>query len=232
LALYFSASGQEYATGASLALTTVKPHLVILTLPLLLLDTIWRKQWRVLVGFAGVLIGCGLILFVLYPAWPVSFWRLVVSGMASARETPTLTGLLVVAGERVWGKLIWAAGLLLAAIIWWKRAREWDRRTLIDVSILAGTVLSPIGWSYDQVMLLFPILRVLGWAADGSLARRETIAAALVFVAADATAFYERTLTPSEVWYFWVPLVVAAVYVWAWRRRRCKASSDVLIRAA
>ncbi|MFH1184923.1 MAG: glycosyltransferase 87 family protein, partial [Chloroflexota bacterium] len=90
LFLFLSASRRDFAAGASLALTTVKPHLVILTLPLLILDIMWRKQWRVLAGLVGALLGCALVLFVLYPGWPISFWHLVTSGMNTIRETPTL----------------------------------------------------------------------------------------------------------------------------------------------
>ncbi|HUW95024.1 MAG TPA: glycosyltransferase family 87 protein [Anaerolineae bacterium] len=217
---FFSELRRDFATGASLVLTTIKPHLVVLTLPLLLLDILWRKQWRVLAGFAGTLVGCALILSVFYPAWPVSFWQLVTFGMSSIRETPTLAGLLVVAGQPRWGKWIWAVGLFFAIVLWWQGRKERDRRTLVDISILAGMIISPVGWSYDQVMLLFPLLRILEWAANGFLARKDIIAVALVLVIADAITFYERVLSPSEVWFFWVPLVVAGVYVFAWQRRQ------------
>jgi hypothetical protein len=220
LFLLFSDARRDYAAGASLALTTIKAHLVILTFPLLLLDTLRRKQWRVFAGFASALMGCALILFAFYPAWPISFLRLVTLGMESARETPTLSGLFVVAGEYVWGKWIWVIGLLFAIAVWWKRGKVWDRRTLIDVSILAGMMIAPVGWSYDQVMLLFPLLRVLDWAASGSLARRDAIAITLVLIIADAITYYQRILTPSEVWYFWVPLVVGIIYVFAWQRKQ------------
>lgn len=55
LFLFFSELRRDYAAGASLVLTTIKPHLVILTLPLLLVDIVRHKQWRVVVGFTGVL---------------------------------------------------------------------------------------------------------------------------------------------------------------------------------
>jgi len=220
LFLFFSELRRDYAAGASLVLTTIKPHLVILTLPLLLMDIMRRKQWRVFAGFTGALAGCALILFVFYSAWPISFWRLVTLGMDTARETPTISGLFVLAGDRIWGKWIWVVGLFVAVAVWWKRGKTWDRRALIDVSILAGMMIAPVGWSYDQVMLLFPLLRVLEWVVNGSLVRKDAIAVALVLVIADAITFYERILTPSEVWYFWVPLVVAVVYVFAWQRRQ------------
>lgn len=219
LFLFFSASRHDYATGASLVLTTIKPHLLILTLPLLLLDIVRRKQWRVFAGFVGALAGSALILFYFYPAWPVSFWHLVASGMDSAREAPTLSGLLVMAGDRTWAEWIWAIGLFFAIIVWWKRGKEWDRRSLIDVSILAGMMLAPIGWSYDQVMLLFPLLSVLEWVANGSLTRKDAIAVLLALIIINGVTYYERTLVPSEVWFFWVPLVVAVVYAFAKQRK-------------
>lgn len=225
LFLFFSESRHDYAAGVSLALTTIKPHLVILTLPLLLLDVVRHKEWRILIGFVGALGVCSLILFGFYPAWPIRFWQLVTAGMNTVRETPTIPGLLVVAGESVWGKWIWLLALLLATVIWWKRGENWDRRTLIDVSILAGILVSPIGWSYDQVMLLFPLLRVLGWMVNGSLPRRDAIAIVVVIIVANAITFYQRILTPSEVWFLWVPLAVSVVYVFAWRRRQIKLLS-------
>jgi len=110
--------------------------------------------------------------------------------------------------------------LCLLTIVGWKRGKEWDRRSLIDVSILAGMLVAPIGWSYDQVMLLFPLLRILEWAANGSLTRKDAIAVILALITVDALSFYVRIFTTNEVWFFWVPLAVAAVYGFAWQRRQ------------
>jgi hypothetical protein len=216
LFLFFSKSKNEFAAGASLVLVTIKPHLVILTLPLLILDVLRRKQWRILAGFAGALAGCALILFFFYPAWIVGFWKMTTFGMSTIRATPTLTGLLVIAGEYKFGKWIWVMGLLTAIFFWWKNGKEWDQRTLIDVSIMAGLFISPIGWSYDQVMLLFPILHILEWLAKSSFKGKNAIILATL-IAADAVTFYQRTLTLSEVWFFWVPLVIAGIYFFARR---------------
>ena len=100
------------------------------------------------------------------------------------------------------------------------RGRRWERRALIDVALMAGLVVAPVGWSYDQVMLLIPLLSVLGWAADGTLNKREAVVIVWVLVAANALTFYQRIQTPSEVWFFWVPLVMAGAYGYARRRRR------------
>jgi hypothetical protein len=227
LFVYFMGSKRQFAAGISLVLTTIKPQLVILTLPLLLLDIIRSKQWRTLAGFSGALLGCIFTLFVFYFPWPSSFWKVVTSGMETVRATPSVNGILVVAGEQVWGKWVWLIVLALAIVIWWKYRPKFDQRTMIDASILVGLIVSPIGWSYDQVMLLFPILSVFGWMVTGSFAKKDAFTITLILIVVDILSFCERIfLELSDVWYFWVPMVVAVIYCFAWRRKQSKSVTD------
>ncbi len=102
--------------------TTIKPHLVVLALPLVLLMLLRRRRWRALAGFGAVGLACGLVLFALDPAWPLSFWRLAASGMDSIRDTPSLAGLLAAAGHL---PSAMAVGLqpALAVLAWWRWGR-------------------------------------------------------------------------------------------------------------
>jgi hypothetical protein len=220
LYLHFGNQKRDFAAGASLALTTVKPHLVILTLPLLLVNLLRRRQWRTLTGFCGALAGGAAVLFLLNPPWLLRFYNVVAFGMGTFRETPTLNGMLVAAGDRQVGKWLWVAGLLVALLLWRLRGKSWDQRSMIDVSILAGSMLAPVGWSYDQVMLLVPLLHVLEWAADGSLAGRDAALVSSALIIANALTFYQRSFELSEVWFFWVPLAAAAIYIYARRRKK------------
>ena len=129
LTIYLSLKQPEhqYARGVGLALTTIKPHLVIFTLPLIILDCVFKKQWRILVGFFGTIFVNVIILFILYPGWISSFWNLVSSGMSSTRETPTFSGLLTYTTGLTWGKWIWIPFLLLAIIIWFLRKESGNK---------------------------------------------------------------------------------------------------------
>jgi len=91
---------------------------------------------------------------------------------------------------------------------------------MIDLSLMVGLVVSPIGWSYDQVILLLPLLRVLSWAVDGSLSKKASTALVAGLVFANLAAYVQRTLSPSDVGFFWVPLFVLGVYFIAWQRTR------------
>jgi len=82
------------------------------------------------------------------------------------------------------------------------------------VSLIAA----PYGFSYDFVVLLAPLLSMTGWIVQRRLRAKDAVTVFVVLLAADALSFYERILFPSEVYFFWTPLVVGAVYLWgAWR---------------
>jgi len=218
LFLSFNKSNRPYLAGASLVLTTIKPHLVIITLPILMLDLLRKKQWKTLAGFAFALVFCFIVLFVVYPPWIQSFYTIVTSGMSTVRETPTVNGLLVLLGDHRFGKMIWLIVLLVGTVWWWQRGQSWDQRTFIDLSVTAGLIVSPIGWSYDQVMLLFPVLSILLWVASGKLPINISKPIVVILVIANVLAYYLRTFTPSDVWFFWVPLVVLGLYLYAQMR--------------
>lgn len=228
LALFLSLSrwNKPYFAGASLVLTTIKPHLVILTLPILLLDLLRKKEWKVLAGFIAVLLLCAAILFIFYPAWVQSSMVVVTSGMSNVRETPTVNGLLVLLGENLAGKAIWLVALL-AEVVWWcLRGNQWERRRFIDISLAVGLIVSPIGWSYDQIMLLFPILTLLSWVVRGALPRAMSGIVIGVLLFADLLTYLLRASTPSDVWFVWVPVVILGLYLSALRQLKKEFSAS------
>jgi hypothetical protein len=220
LFLYFIRSDRQYLAGGSLVLTTIKPHLVLLTLPILLLDLFRKKEWKALTGFLLALSFCILVLFAFYPPWLQSLWTVVTSGMSTVRETPNINGLLVLTGEYSPGKLIWLIALPGAVVWWLKDGQNWNRRTFIDLSVTLGLILAPIGWSYDQVMLIFPVLTLLSWVVRGKLPRQSSKIIVTTLIAANLAAYLLRTFTPSDVWFIWVPLVVLGLYLYANRNRQ------------
>jgi len=204
---------KDYLIGASLILTTIKPHLLILTLPLVIFDCIRRKRWRILIGFFITLCIFALVLFVIYPIWLISFWNLIRSGMDSLRNAPTISGVLLVVFGKIWGKWIWIPAICLAVFFWWFRGAKWNNRTMIDLSIITGLIISPIGWSYDQVILLIPIISILRWMVIGSIPKIYTIAISLTLIVSNGISFVMRIQGIDEVYYFWIPLIVLIIYI-------------------
>jgi hypothetical protein len=125
-------------------------------------------------------------------------------------------------GQGVWAKWVWILGLACALAIWWVIRDRLDKRTCIDVTILGGMMVSPVGWSYDQIMLLFPILYILEWTVDGSLTRRDSLIIGAILVIGNGVTFYQRLTVENEVFFFWVPIFVALIYMFTRRRRRIR----------
>lgn len=215
LFLFFSRSKQDWVIGGSLILTTIKAHLVILTLPLLFLDIVRNKKWKALTGFTVILFLCVSFLFMLYPSWYISFLNLFTMGMTDFRNTPTLSGILTLFFKSNYGKWLWIGVLSISLISYWKYSQTLDQRTLIDVSLLIGILISPVGWSYDQIILLFPILSILEWIASGLFVKRDANILVIILIVINSIIFYQRVLKVSEVWYFWVPVVLTAIYLFA-----------------
>lgn len=211
LAIYISLEKTEhhYLQGIGLALTTIKPHLVILTLPLIILDSIYKKQWKILIGFFSFLLFCSIILFAFYSTWPISFWTLVSSGMSTIRETPTLSGLIAFTTGQTWGKWLWIPGLVVLFITWWIEKEKWNFEKIILLSIPLSLLVSPIGWGYDQIILLVPICILLKRMVDKKTTKKLStiIIVSLFFIY--GISFAMRIFSPNEVWFFWVPL-------WIW----------------
>jgi hypothetical protein len=211
LAVFISLKKSEYQylRGIGLALTTIKPHLVILTLPLIILDCIYKKQWKILIGFFGSLLVCSIILFAFYTSWPISFWHLVSSGMNTIRETPTLSGLLAFVTGQTWGKWLWIPGLVVLFTTWRIEKDKWNTEKNIYLSLPLSLLISPIGWGYDQIILLIPILYLLEQVVNKKTTKKLStiIIVSLFFIY--GISFIMRIYTPNDVWFFWAPL-------WVW----------------
>jgi hypothetical protein len=209
----------QFLRGIGLALTTIKPHLVILTLPLIILDCIYNKQWKILIGFFGSLLVCSIILFAFYPSWPISFWNLVSSGMSTIRETPTLSGLIAYTTGQPWGKWLWIPGLILSSIIWWRRKKHLDQNEMIIISIIMGLLISPVGWSYDQIVLLIPMLLLLGNLLNNKISITLRIKTILLLIIIYIISFFMRILNLNEVMFFWIPFFQGYLSICQIRKR-------------
>ena len=197
--LFCHQSGRFYLAGAALILVTIKPHLALMTLPLLFLYLCRNRNWRVLAGFALALGASLLILTVISAGWVHSTLGLLVEGTTTYRMTPTLSGVLVTVGLG-WGKWLIAPALFFFLATYVKCADRLNLRQWLDISIIASLFFSPLGWSYDQILLLIPIWSLLEHFNWGLVA---------ALFAVYAVTFWQRLNTTNDVVFVWLPLAVA-----------------------
>lgn len=199
--------------GAVLILTSVKPHMVMLVGPYLMLYMAMRRKWAGWVGLGVAGVTCLVILFVLRPSWIADFGA-VLEEPPIDWATPTIGGFLSIHGVGPWVRYI-GIGALLLLPLFLRQSESISLETAASVLILVTVPTTFFGWSYDQSLLLAPIAQIVGWLFDPlrSALGRWVVVAAMVLVM--MTSLVQRVFQMSDVYFFWVPMAWGAIYVFA-----------------
>jgi len=216
--VFFMARQRTLAAGVSLALITVKPQLIYLTLPVVLLNLLHNRCWRTLAGFVATLCALGIVALSLRPNAVWEYGTALSNGQLLDYETPTLSGWLSLGFGWSWAKWASLVILPLTVLVWWRYSARWDLQTTIDTTVLLSIITTPFAWSYDFVVLLIPLWRLAAWMVESRLSRIDSFVIVTLLALANGVMFYERILSPREVYFFWLPLVLALLYGWGWLR--------------
>ena len=175
LSLWALQSDRDGWAGVCLAAATIKPQMLILLGPGLVLWALVQRRWRFIVG----LLAGGLILvlasMLLFPRWPISFLEdlLRYSKVAGGRNP------LAVLMDLVWpggpeAIRYGLAGLLVLAMLaaWWRdlRTRGQPFYSALHWTIVISLLVPFQTGTTNQVILLIPLFAWLhtGWAKRGS----------------------------------------------------------------
>lgn len=155
---------QDHLAGLLLALTTIKPHLVILLIPFLLIWSVYNKRWKVITWFSitlGVLLVVSLVLM---PDWILqNIWEILK--YPDYNPAGTLAAALAEwfpnsgAGLK-WGLAIFFGALLLFE---WIKSRRGRFERLLWTGMLTLVIGQWIGIQTDpgNFILLFPALMLV-----------------------------------------------------------------------
>ncbi len=157
--LYFLCRKQDGLAGAIFVITTIKPTLVFLVVPFLLLWGIARRRWNFVVGFlatlAIVVVG-GLIAL---PTWIGDwFYRVTLYSGYTHNQCPVWT--IALMGPVVTAIYVGALTLLL---LWsWRRALKSDDDQeffwTLGITLIVSNLISPRTATTDYVLMLVPTL--------------------------------------------------------------------------
>jgi hypothetical protein len=218
--LFFEKRGYPFLAGLALALTTAKPHAIYLTLALVLLDLVYRRQWRTLAGFMSPILAGTFVAFFLRPGFISDYVSLMTSSQLLQRTTvPTSLSNLADLVHQPWLRYMGLLLLIVVLVYWWKRRRPGDicLEQMVVVTLILSLITTPYIWSFDFILLLVPALQVAVWAVEDRLPRIQAAVIALLFVAANFLILRQRSLQAPESEFFWLPLALALLYFWAWR---------------
>ncbi|MCJ7739192.1 MAG: DUF2029 domain-containing protein [Anaerolineae bacterium] len=196
--------------GAFLCLTSVKPHLVTLTVPYLLAYAIMRKEWRFVWGLLSTSVFCMLTLFALRPEW-IQDYSAYFSNPPSNWLTPTLGGLLQQVGVSGWPQY---AGLTLLVLLPRFLGRS-SRRSLESTVSLLTLITIPttfFGWSFDQVMLLIPMAEIFSWILASGHPILVRIGASFASISVIVVSYVLRSVTHNDIHFIWIPILWVGIY--------------------
>lgn len=217
--LYFYQRAQDINAGVALALTTLKPHLVYLALPIILVQLLLERRWRVMGAAAVTVLGSTAVLFLLRPTFLSEYLASTGGGNLFTWETATLTTYLSIKLNWLWIRLIGILLVPLALLLWWRLRSRISFSHTLQVAVLVSIITMPFGWSYDYVLLLFPMAQMWAWLGQGLRTRGETAVVIAILFLSFYITYLQRIQTPSELYFFWIPLLIAALYAYTAYRR-------------
>lgn len=226
LFLFLQQKRHPLGAGGALALTMVKPHLVYITVPILLIQALLEQNWRFLAGFAGVLLALTAVALGLRPSFPADYAASVGNGNLLAWITPTLGGILDLTFGWQWAKLMGLILLPLAILLWWQYRDKVNTLELVQLSLLVSIITAPFGWAYDVVVLLIPLLQVVVWLWEKRFSPKQTGTLILALLLTNSLIIWQRfnQTGAGDEQFFWVPLALSLIYfaAFTWKRHNLK----------
>lgn len=216
--LLFEEKRWDEWAGVACAGMLIKPQMISFALLLIALQVLHTRRWRVVLGFAAAAVLVGGTLFLIRVTWLTEYWNALTTFKTLEWESSNLGGWLLVLTR--WVPVKFASLVVIPFVLWfWAQYRKQVRvRTLVDAGVLLSVIFAPYGFSYDQIILVIPLFSVLLWIVEGRLSRIGSAFILTVLVIADVISYQVRVQGLSEVYFFWIPIVAALLYVYsAWR---------------
>ena len=158
---------RDVLAGACLALSTIKPQMQFLIIPLLVLWALKARRWHFIASAAltlGALLG---VSFLLMPTWLGDWFAQMQTYSSFALTQPPVLQLLTHEFIRLGDGALWALRVLLAGwllVEWWLLLRGDDERRLgwvLALTLVITHLLAPRTGTYQYAVFLFALLPVL-----------------------------------------------------------------------
>jgi hypothetical protein len=205
---------QWFWAGAILILTTVKPHIAILSVIYLLIHMAQNRRYQ---GWAGLTLAgmtCAAVLFIFRPAWVNDLAGILAIAPVNW-ATPTIGGMLSYLHITEAGRYLLVIFLPLPFLLA-KYPQKFSMEFSVAVLTLITIPTTFYGWSYDQTILLIPIAQVIGWVSHLKN-KIFNIWIAIAIGAAFFISYFQRAVTTNDLYYLWIPLFWLLVFWVTWR---------------
>jgi hypothetical protein len=164
--VFIDKPGKAWLAGMFAVLATMKPQVPYLFFIALLLWTILNKKWSVIIGFLAFFGGLNIIELMINPhilSQYIQFWQ---NDAPTAWATPTIGTYIRLLFYPQGFFLVFIPPLLGAiwlVIYWIKHQSPWNWKYEMPLFLCVSVITAPYIWTYDQVVLLIPLLQAFVW---------------------------------------------------------------------
>jgi hypothetical protein len=202
---------RPWLSGLALLMPAMKPHLFLLLWPVILIECVRRRNWRLLAGF-----GIGLAAAAMFPMlFDAHIWAHYLAAIRAehieGQYLANLSFLLrfMVPGHPVWVQAVPSMlGLALCARYYWRRRNQWNWRVDGAALLLVSTMVSPYSWPFDQLLMIPAIMHVCSvrqgrrWAPGLAVVNGVAVLLLLMTVPL-SSPMYAWSATACLIWYVW-----------------------------
>jgi len=221
--LHFEMRKQYGLAGASLVLVAIKPHLVYLLWPTLLLWAIERRRWDAILGLCLGLFSVSMVVLLLDPAVFSEYGLLNLTAPHPTpfdQETPTLGRALknlVMPESRLSQFLPFLLGMLWLPFYWKTYKSNWQWSHQMPVILLGSVATTFFAWTCEQVVLLPALLQGTVWCVDDRF-RAATFLPMTFYLIVNFGSPLLKFFTPHDFWFFWLALAWLLIYMLMYRQ--------------
>ena len=194
-----------FLAGLCAALIAIKPELFYLFWLALLLWSLQKRSWPILISCAltfGVLIAIPLIF---YPPVIAQYLRGSEAFPITEWATPTLGAYLrlLLGLEKFWLQFVPPALGAIWMLFYWRQKRHaWRWQDELPLLVMVSVVTTAYGWTYDQALLVPALLAAAIWW-PGLKDRRWGIACVLLYVVLNVLNLVLHRYW-NDFWFVWL----------------------------
>jgi Glycosyltransferase family 87 len=209
--------------GAFTILVSIKPHLLYLFWIALVLWTIEKRQWQLLIGVAL----CGFVAATIPLLFSPSVYTDYIQLNRTAKlptpydwQTPTVGGAarLLFGAEKIWLQFVPCfIGIFWLLFHWQKSKNQWEWTQQLPILIIASVATAPFAWSFDYIVLLPAIIQAASWLWRHQVLSRQSpvIIVYLTIMTLYVLLFF---LSPNDFWRFWLGPAFVIAYIIFYRQ--------------
>ncbi|NJD60134.1 MAG: DUF2029 domain-containing protein [Anaerolineae bacterium] len=212
--LYFTViTRNDWLAGLFLAISTIKPQLILLFFIALIFWIIHERRWIILLSMIAATLALTLVSTLFNPYVIQQYLSMLVTYQVSDWAVPTFGSYLRyfwLGLDQFWLQFLPFLLGLIWFIFYWKRyGNQWNWAEQMPIILLVSILTSPYAWTYDLVVLLPAVILAVIWLIADWKSWSSILLLALFLLINFLDLVLHMKL--DEFWFIWL---APALFIW------------------